>query len=542
MATTRPQNTPAKAMLVSLAAVAAILAGPSTAAAEPGPLDIYGLGTFGDAAGQLASPGGVAVDGAGNVYVADSFNHRISVFDVGHVFVRAFGFDVIPGGGAGLEVCTLSTSCKAGVSGGGAGQLASPSDVATDASGNLYVAESNNSRISVFNAQGTFLRAFGANVDPGGGTGFEICTTSCQAGTSFSGESGGLADPSAVASDGSGSLYVGDAGNARISVFTPEGNFRHAFGYDVDPAGGAGLEVCTASCKAGVGGGAAGQLKGTLGIGTDASGNVYVAESLNNRISVFTGDGVFVRAFGFDVDPAGGAGHEVCTSSTGCKNGIAAGGAGALASPADVVTDATGTVRVLDTQNARISEFSADGAFRRAFGWDVAPGGSTTFEICQAVCKPGQGGADPAGQLGAPTGIALDCRGAIYVSEAGNNRVQRIGEPGVGVPPCRASNQFTIGKAKRNRKKGTAKLPIMVPGAGAIALAGKKVKSVGSIAAAATTIQLTVKSRGKAKRRLAKSGRLRVQLNVTYAPDGGDSAGQAATLKLKKSKKRKRAR
>jgi hypothetical protein len=160
-------------------------------------------GQPGGAAGQLNFARGLTVDAEGTVYVGDSENDRITVFDSAGNFLRAFGYDVVPGGSGGLEVCT--TSCQSGVGGGSAGQLDSPQDAAVDSQGNLYVPEFWNTRVSVFTVAGGFLRAFGADVIPGGGTGFETCTSACK-----SGGPGLFGVLTSAATDCRGSVYLAD--------------------------------------------------------------------------------------------------------------------------------------------------------------------------------------------------------------------------------------------------------------------------------------------------------------------------------------------
>lgn len=209
---------------------------PTAASAEIGALSpVYGSGV-GDLGGEQMQPSDAAADAAGDLYVADSVQNRISVFSAGGAFQRAFGFDVIPGNpGTGFEVCT--TSCKIGTAGGGGGQLNFPASIDVDGS-DLYVADRDNNRISVFTTQGAFLRAFGFNVVPGGGSGFEACTSNCQAGTAGDAP-GQLSDPSGVVSDGSGNVFVTDGLNQRISVFGAQGSsFERAFGANVVPGGG----------------------------------------------------------------------------------------------------------------------------------------------------------------------------------------------------------------------------------------------------------------------------------------------------------------
>jgi hypothetical protein len=132
--------------------------------------------------------------------------------------VRAFGYDVVPGGGEGFEICTPATRCKRGTSGGAAGQVSSfVLGMGADAAGNVYVAESGNSRVSQFTTEGSFVRAFGRDVIPGGADRFEVCTwaTGCKRGRRTMGDRV-LPFPSAVAADPGGAIYVADAEASRI--------------------------------------------------------------------------------------------------------------------------------------------------------------------------------------------------------------------------------------------------------------------------------------------------------------------------------------
>jgi hypothetical protein len=153
---------------------------PSEAAFEP----VAVIGGIGGGAGELGIPLGVATDGIGELYVAEHVNQRVNRFTTAGQFASAWGFDVIPGGGQGFEVCTRETGCRPGEPGGRAGQLGFPGGIAVDDTGNVYVADPANDRVSQFTTEGAFVLAFGYDVVPGGGQGFEICTqaTGCKAG------------------------------------------------------------------------------------------------------------------------------------------------------------------------------------------------------------------------------------------------------------------------------------------------------------------------------------------------------------------------
>jgi DNA-binding beta-propeller fold protein YncE len=224
--------------------------------------------------------------------------------------------------------------------------------------------------------------------------------------------------------------------------------------------------------------------------------------------------------------------------------GSSGSGAGQLNFPIGMATDAAGRLFVADGDNNRVSQFTGQGGFARAFGFDVVPGGATGFELCTAGtgCKAGTSGAG-VGQFAGPQGVAADCRGAVYVAESIGGRVQRFGEAGTPPPPCPSggggnqplSNEFSFGKVKKNKKRGTAKLTVIVPGPGGLELAKtKKVKGDDERAEARGNVKLAVKSRGKAKRKLNKRGKAKVTAEVAYTPDGGAPNTESTKVKLVK--------
>jgi DNA-binding beta-propeller fold protein YncE len=525
-------------LLVAVSAAAA-LALPSAAAAAPtflGPT--LGTGTPGGVSGQLSGPTGANFDAQGNVYVADTQNQRISVFGPDGGFLRAFGFDVDTAGIVGPEVCTAT--CKPGVGGSAAGQLNNPTGVAVGAT-EVYVADNLNRRIDVFTASGTFLRAFGVNVDPAGGAGFEVCSTTCQAGTSLAPDPGAVSNPYDVDVDAAGKLYVIENVNNRISVFdAASSTFERAFGFDVVPGGTPAVETCTSVCQAAPGGGGPGQLGAPLGI--DVAGNsLYIADQGNDRVVVYNTAGAFLRAFGYDVIPAGPTGLEACTTQ--CQAGVGGGAAGQLEAPRGVGGTPDGNVFVADQANSRLALFTGAGAFIHAFGFDVDTGGGGGSEVCTTSCQQGDFGSAP-GQLSLTEDAVVDCRGSVWSVDLTNHRVQRFGEPAAELPPCsgppvdppvKPSNEFTIGKLKLNKRKGTAKLAVETPGPGALALAGKLVEAVQAQVGAGTT-SLPIKPKGKAKRKLKQVGKAKVAVDVAFTPIGGDANTQARKLKLKRKR------
>jgi len=135
--------------------------------------------------------------------------------------------------------------------------------------------------------------------------------------------------------------------------------------------------------------------------------------------------------------------------------------------------------------------------------------------------------------------VAFDQAGNALVVwqryDGADDRVQarflRVDEASPGTP----SNDFSFGKLKRNRKRGTAKQTVIVPGPGELDLAKtKKVKPASKRAAAAGNVKLRIKPKRRSKRKLARTGKAKLKANVTYTPDGGAPNTKSKKLKLKK--------
>jgi sugar lactone lactonase YvrE len=310
-------------------------------------------------------------------------------------FIKAYGWGVADRASQ-FETCT--STCGYGIAGGGAGQLEDTYGVATDSSGDVYVADFFNNRIDQFSAAGAFIKAYGWGVVDGASQ-FETCTSTCQAGISGGG-AGQLDQPEGVTTDSSGDVYVVDSGNERVDEFSAAGAFIKAFG------------------STGYG---AGQFEGPEGVATDSSGDVYVADSFNNRIDEFSAAGAFIKAYGWGVVD-GLDQFETCTST--CQQGGQGGGAGQLDSPDGVAIDSSGDVYVSDGANERVDEFSAAGAFIEAYGWGVADGASQ-FETCTSTCQGGGLGAG-AGELSSPWGVAVDGSGDVYVADGAQERIDEF--------------------------------------------------------------------------------------------------------------------
>ena len=142
-------------------------------------------------------------------------------------------------------------------------------------------------------------------------------------------------------------------------------------------------------------------------------------------------------------------------------------------------------------------------------GADLVPGGSTDL-------------------AGSPRPVDGDGDGAA-LSDAGAFEFQPPGPP-VSTSP---SNLISFGKPKLSKKRGTAKLPVTVPGPGTLLLTGRGVVKQKKTAAAAGTVKMLVKVKGKKKKTLDTTGKLQVKVKVTYTPTGGTANSKSKKLVLK---------
>ncbi len=332
--------------------------------------------------------------------------------------IRAWGWGVSDGQER-FELCT--SFCQPGLRGAGPGEfgegelLSSPTTVATDSSGHVFAADDANSRIEEFTSGGSFIRAWGWGVADGQAR-FEVCTSTCKNGIGGFG-AGQLSEPEGLATDSAGDVFVGEYGSNRVSEFSPTGSFIRAWGWGVSD-GQNQFEICASSCQQGLGGGGAGQLYGPVGVATDTSGNVFVADYGNGRIDEFTTSGAFERAWGWGVSDDK-AELEICTTSC-MRAPFTSGGAGQLEYPAGVAVDAAGDLFV--AEGDRISEFATTGSFIRAWGWGVVDG-AERLEVCTSSCRQALYG-EGAGEFLDDLGVTTDRSGDVFVSDG-----ERSGTP-----------------------------------------------------------------------------------------------------------------
>ena len=243
-------------------------------------------------------PSGVAVDSGGNLYVADMYNHTIRKVTSEGVVMTLAGLGGVSGSANGT---------------GSAARFYWPFAVALDNSGNLIVADAGNDTIRKVTTNGVVTTLAGFARVPGTNNG--------------TGSTARFNQPSGVAVDSAGNIFVGDYGNHAIRKVTSTGVVTTLAGRGGQPGEADGT-------------GSAARFYLPNMVAVDSAGNVYVADTGNHTIRKVTSAGV-VTTIGGAPGVAGGA------------DGI--GGAANFSSPYGVAVDSAGRVYVADSNNNRIS-------------------------------------------------------------------------------------------------------------------------------------------------------------------------------------------
>ena len=311
-------------------------------------------------ASTLAGPSGIVYDSAGDLFVADAQNHVVREISVAGVITTVAGTGIAGYGGDG------GAATKA--------FLDTPTSVAVGAQGKIYIADSHNHRIREV-SNGTITTIAGT-----GTPGF--------AGDGGPGTSAHLALPSGVAVDLNGNVYIADTNNQRVrklssgTITTVAGNGEELFDGDGGAATAASLDQPT-------------------GVALDAVGNLYIADKNNHRIRVVTGSGTISTLAGTGTGAFAGGFSGDGSAATSAS----------LAKPVSISVDAAGNLFVADTNNQRVRQISADGTIATVVG--TGDQGYT-----------GDGGPALLAILNSPRAVANDSARNLTVADTRNQRLR----------------------------------------------------------------------------------------------------------------------
>jgi sugar lactone lactonase YvrE len=359
---------------------------------------------------SLNNPQGIAVDTAGNLYIADYSNNRIRAVSGGTITtVAGNGVDGFSGDAGPATIASLN----------------GPGGVALDAAGNLYIADYNNNRIREVSggtittvvgngrlgfagdggppANASLNGAGGLVVDAGGQlfiadyfnervrkvSGGIITTVAGQGGGTLWGDGGpatsaALLNTVDVVVDLAGNLFIADVGNNCVrkvsggTITTVAGNGIAGFSGDGGPATSASLNSPT-------------------GIALDAAGNLYIADQSNHRIRKVSG-GTIETVSGNGAAGFSGDGGPATSAS--------------LYLPRRVAVDAAGNLYIADKRNNRIRKVSG-GTITTVAGNGVAGFSGDTGPATNA-------------SLDGPEGVALDAVGNLYIADSNNYRIRQV--------------------------------------------------------------------------------------------------------------------
>jgi uncharacterized repeat protein (TIGR03803 family) len=347
---------------------------------------------------ELDHPMGVAVDAAGNFFIADADNYRIRKVNTNKI------------------ITTVAGNGNRGYSGdGGAAinaELNSPlSGVAVDATGNLFVADSRNNVIRKVGTNGVITtvvgNGYGAGTFDGGYSGDGGAATNAM-----------LNYPQGVAVDAAGNLFIADSGNYVIRKVGTDGIITTVAGNGTNGFSGDGGAATNA------------ELNGPQGVAVGAGGNLFIADEWNQRIREVRTNGI--------ITTAAGNGY-ISSEFYGITYGGYSGDGGVatnaeLNGPSGVAVDASGNLFIADSDNGRIRKVDTDGIITT-----VAGNGSDGYS--------GDGGVAINAELNAPMGVAVDTSGNLFIAEDANYRIRKVVDPGVIPGPTFALNDVGFGNA-----------------------------------------------------------------------------------------------
>jgi len=310
------------------------------------PVGLFDATGAGANPGQFNLPRGITRDAAGNFYVVDTQNERIQKFDKDGKWLANIGSK---GSDKGQFNPYSDTSEGTG-----------PGGIAVDSAGNIYVADTWNHRIQKFDKDGNYVTAWGSFINMTDAT----AAGDPDAKSKFYG-------PRGIAIGPDGNIYVTDTGNKRVAIFTSDGTFVREISSGVTPEK---LAQQYAYDKDG-------EMNEPIGIAVDKQGNVYVADANNHRIQKFDNTGKYAAQWPIPTgmwDPGpymepfiaiDGQGDLYVTAPTGkavlkfdptgkLLGQTTTNGTTALQLPTGIWADPDGTVYVVDTNASSVVKFA----------------------------------------------------------------------------------------------------------------------------------------------------------------------------------------
>jgi sugar lactone lactonase YvrE len=320
---------------------------------------------------ELNFPTGLAVDASGNLFIADQSNARIRKVSAAGIVTTVAGSGTF--GFSGDNGPAVSAS------------LNGPQGIAVDASGNLYIADTGNSRVRMVSTSGTIITVAGNG-------------TAAFSGDGGSAISASLCFPFGVAVDTTGNLYIADTNNRRIRKVSANGIITTVAGGGTNGPGDSGPATSASLFP--------------KGVAVNAAGDLLIADTGNSLIRKVTSGGAIATVAGNWIASFSGDGGPATSAS--------------LCTPFAVAIDASGNIFIGDTCNNRIRKVSAGGIVTT-----LAGNGAAGFS--------GDGGPAVSASMNSPRGVAVDSSGNVFFADAQNNRIREVLAQGASTPAITVS-------------------------------------------------------------------------------------------------------
>ncbi len=315
-------------------------------------------------AAQLNTPRAITVDNDGNILITDTMNRRIRKIDSNGIISTIAGTGQFGGSGNGGPAT--------------AARLSTPSDIVVDSAGTIFIADEQNNRIRSIDQNGIIRNVAGNGTYGFGGDGGPA-------------KSALLGNPLGVAVDPTGTVFIADTESQRVRrvdtngiIITVAGNGLRSFGGDGGPAIDAKLDD---------------PLEATF----DREGNMYIADRWNHRVRRVDTNGVITTVAGNGTPVFSGDGGLATTAS--------------LRFPVSVAVDQEGNIYIADLSNKRIRKVDTNGII-------------TTFAGTGSGFS-GDGGPAVDAHIGGPTEVEVDRFGNVFFSSTATGRVRKVDRNGI---------------------------------------------------------------------------------------------------------------